>query len=294
MKELRNSILLLLFYLIAVLGISLVQYVEYNFVDFEQAFFVLFAITAIAGIVTVPRIHPTIYAFLVFWAGVYGLTWVVLWRGEMLPPQLHVLQLILIEISAGLSYVVGSHVNEVENVLGKLTASTYPSRVLDIREAGERINVEITRSRRFNRPLAVLLVRLQGLHEKEAWKKFESLQQDLLKRFAVAKVGQIISEIVRQTDLVVQDRNGEFVVICPETEMEKLSPMAERICQTIEETMGGAVTWGSASFPGETLSFDDLLQKAKQRLATPDGNTPPENSFNEKKVESKEYQREVF
>ena len=42
----------------------------------------------------------------------------------------------------------------------------------------------------------------------------------------LAKVGKIIGEIVRQTDLIVRDRNGEFVVICPETDVDKLVPVA--------------------------------------------------------------------
>lgn len=287
MKELRNSILLLLIYLIAVLGVSQIQYVEYNVVDFEPAFFIMFALAAVAGLVIIPRFRPSVYVVLLFWAGVYGLIWLTVWQVEILPIQSHVLQLILIEISAGLSYFSGSHVDEVEIMLDKLSTSTYPNRALDINEAGERINVEITRSRRFNRPLTVLVVQLQQLREEEPWRKFESLQRDLLTRFAVAKVGQIISELVRQTDLIVRDRNGEFVIICPETELEKLTHLAERICHAIEDAMGGSVIWGSASFPDETLSFDELLHKAKQRLMSSDANHLLSQNVAEKKLENK-------
>ena len=66
MKELRNSILLLLFYLIAILGVSLIQYVEFNFIDFEPAFFIMFALAGVAGIFVIPRYRPSIYVFLSF------------------------------------------------------------------------------------------------------------------------------------------------------------------------------------------------------------------------------------
>ena len=286
MKELRNSILLLLFYLIAILGVSLIQYVEFNFIDFEPAFFIMFALAGVAGIFVIPRYRPSIYVFLSFWAGVYGIIWFFIWRSYVLTTQQHVLQLILIEISAGLSYFAGLHVDEVENMLNNLSMSTYPNRALEIDDAGERINVEITRSRRFNRPLTVMVVQLQQFREKEPWKKFESLQQDLLMRFALAKVGQIISGLIRQTDLIVRDRNGEFVIICPETEMSKLAPLADRICHAVEDAMGGTVIWGGASFPDETLSFNELLQKAKQRSMSSEADSLLDQEVVEKKVEN--------
>jgi GGDEF domain-containing protein len=287
MRELRNSILLLLFYVIAILGVSLIQYVEFNFIDFEPAFFVSFALAAVAGIFIIPRFRPSIYIYLLIWAGIYGVLWVLIWRNYFLTTQQHVLQLILIEISAGLSYFAGLHVDEVENLLNNLSSSTYPNRALEMDEAGERINVEITRSRRFNRPLAVMVIQLQKFREKESWKRFESLQKDLLLRFALAKVGQIISGLIRQTDLIVHDRNGEFVVICPETEMDKLQPLADRISRSIEEAMGGKVLWGSASFPDETLSFEELIQKAKQRSVSSEVDSLLDQKIVERKVESK-------
>ncbi|KPJ89079.1 MAG: hypothetical protein AMJ53_16110 [Gammaproteobacteria bacterium SG8_11] len=266
MKDLRNSFLLLLFYIIAVLGITQIQYVEYNFVDFEPAFFILFALAAASGVLLAKRFRPSIYVFLAFWAGVYGLIWLSIWRGSELTTQVLVLQLILIEISAGLSYFVGLHVDEVESILDELSESAYPNRVLEIDEAGERINVEITRSRRYNRPLIVLVVQLQEILKKGSLHKFEKIQKDLLTRFAMAKAGQIISETVRQTDLIVRDRTGEFVIICPETDFDTSNTLVERIQRGIEETMGCAVELGSASFPDESLAFDELLQKAKRRL----------------------------
>ena len=286
MKELRKSILLLLLYLIAILGVSLIQFVEFNFIDFEPAFFIMFALAAVAGIFVIPRFRPSIYVFLSLWAGVYGIIWFSIWRSYILSTQQHVLQLILIEISAGLSYFAGLHVDEVENMLNNLSSSTYPNRALEMEEAGERINVEIIRSRRFNRPLTVMVIQLQQFREKELWKKFESIQRDLLMRFALAKVGQIISGLIRQTDLIVRDQNGEFVIICPETDVNKLRPLANRICNAIEDAMGGTVVWGSASFPDETLSFDDLLKKAKQRSVSSDVNPLINQKVAEKNIEN--------
>ena len=49
----------------------------------------------------------------------------------------------------------------------------------------------------------------------------KSIQHDLLSRFTSARVGQIIDDRVRQTDLVLRDSKGRFIVLCPETDSTK-------------------------------------------------------------------------
>ena len=93
-----------------------------------------------------------------------------------------------------------------------------------------------------------------------------SIQHDLLNRFTSARVGQIIDDRVRQTDLVMRDHRGRFVVLCPETELENTILLAKRITQAIKERTNLHVLWGVAAFPEEALTFDDLLQKATERL----------------------------
>ncbi len=94
----------------------------------------------------------------------------------------------------------------------------------------------------------------------------KSIQHDLLSRFTSARVGQIIDDRIRQTDLVLRDYKGRFIVLCPETELASASLLAKRISQAIKERTSLRVLWGIAAFPEEALTFDDLLQKARERL----------------------------
>jgi hypothetical protein len=101
------------------------------------------------------------------------------------------------------------------------------------------------------------------------WENLEGLQTDLLRRFAIARVGQIISERMRETDLILRDRSGRFVLLCPETNVEKSSVLGERIRQAVAENMGADVIWSFASFPEEALTYDELVERAEQRLIRP-------------------------
>ena len=102
--------------------------------------------------------------------------------------------------------------------------------------------------------------------EKLIREAFRNIQHDLMSRFTSARVGQIIDDRVRQTDLVLRDYKGRFVVLCPETDFSNASLLAKRISQAIKERTSLRVLWGVAAFPEEALTFEDLLQKAQERL----------------------------
>ena len=94
----------------------------------------------------------------------------------------------------------------------------------------------------------------------------KSIQYDLLSRFTSARVGQIIDDRIRQTDLVLRDHKGRFVVLCPETDYSSASLLAKRISQAIKERTSLRILSGVAAFPEEALTFEDLMQKARDRL----------------------------
>ena len=272
MKELRNSVLLLLAYIIGLLGIAQIQYLETNYINFEEAFFIMFAVVAMTGVLLPSFFRPSIYLNLLIWGIIYVFIWLFHWRFLDESPTTLVLglQFILIELAAGLSHFVGLHLDEVEFLLDGLSTSTYPNRMLNLNDARERINTEIMRSSRFNHPLTVLVVQMKTVSEKETWSTLKNLQRDLLKRFAVAKAGQIIGNLARQTDLIVQENNERFVVVCPETDKERSAILAERICKVVENELEGDMAWGCASFPEESFSFEELLELALKRIGNID------------------------
>jgi hypothetical protein len=56
------------------------------------------------------------------------------------------------------------------------------------------------------------------------------------------------------------------VILCPETNLENTILLAKRIAQAVKERTNLHVLWGVAAFPEEALTFEDLLQKASERL----------------------------
>jgi GGDEF domain-containing protein len=267
-KNLTNSIFLLLAYLFLVLGLAQIRYFERHVLYFQAAFFIIMTFAVFSGIVPFRRFRMPLYAFLAFWAIIYVLIWQVYWRTLVSPPDPSevAIQFLLAEVAAGLAHNVGSNLAEFNALFENLSANVYPNRTLEMKSAGDRIQTEMTRSRRYSRPLSVLIVKLDESPKDKIKLRLERLEQDLFRRLALAKVGQIINGHARQTDLIMRDEAGQFVILCPETEATECGILAERIEEAVEEDLGDKLEWGIASFPQETLEFGDLLSKAKQRL----------------------------
>lgn len=273
MFDLKNSVILMISFVIFVLGVSNIQYFEYNVLDFHSIFFVLLAIACLMGLLfTGPLlqrgVRVSLLLFLGFWAVVYGITWASYWRTEEpLALDILVVQFILLEVGAGLAYNAGTNIGQIERILEGLAVTTYPNRMKDVQAATERIKDELNRSRRYHHPLSLLVFKFKKVDKMEIWKQQEFLQKDVLLRFTIARIGQVISNLSRQTDIVLRGVDGQFIVLCPETEYENLSNMAERIRAVVFDKIGASLLWGSASFPDEALTFDDLLQSAENRIA---------------------------
>ncbi len=268
MKNLTNSIILLLGYLFLILGLAQIRYCETHVLYFQAAFLVLTALSVFAGFLHFGRYRLPLYGFLVFWGVAYLLTWQFYWRSLQTQPNVEeiAIQFILLEVAAGLAHNVGTHLLEFDSLFNSLSSDTYPNRTLQLDSAGDRIKTEITRSRRYSRPLSLLILKLDRINEEQYQQQLEKLEHDLFRRFAMAKVGQIINGHARQTDLIMRDNQGRFIVLCPETGSQDCAILAQRIGSAIQGDLGDKVSWGIASFPQETLEFDDLLHTATQRL----------------------------
>lgn len=270
MSELKLSITILVSYVITVLGISNIDEFQETVLDFSPEFFILIAIIVFSELILIgllirAGVRISNYAITPFWGVVYILIW-IFYLGESKPIEVHLIQLLLVLLSSILAYDVGRRIGELDKTLEGLSSSAYPNRARDIQSSRDLIAAEITRSRRYHHPLSILTIKLEKPIGKEGWKDLESLASDMYERFAIAKVSQILSDLARSTDMVFLDKGGQFVLLCPETNLSSISILAERIQAAVDEGLKAKIDWGSAAFPDEALTFDDLLQVAQKRI----------------------------
>ena len=269
MTNLKRSFFWAAIYLALIFVLGQADYAGRPIINFASYFY-LAVIVAVPVTLFFPSIsRASAYVPLSVWAGVYLVLLQIINRdysantGEL---SVIVLEFLLLEGGVWFAHQLAIQISHAESVMDALALSAFPNRANDIDSENQRIKIELTRSRRYHRPLSLVVIESESEDEKTTREMLKSIQHDLLNRFTSARVGQIIDDRIRQTDLVLRDRRGRFIVLCPETDLENASLLAKRIAQAVKERTSLHVLWGVAAFPEEALTFDDLLQKARERL----------------------------
>lgn len=138
----------------------------------------------------------------------------------------------------------------------------------------QRIDEELSRAERYHRPLALLMLDLDGF--KTYNDTFGHPKGDLI----LAEVARLITSSVRKVDVVCRYGGEEFAVILPETGPGAALAAAERIRQAVEGALLAAplaapddeplraitVSAGVAGYPDNAANRVDLVEAADRAL----------------------------
>ena len=269
MTNLKRAFFWAAIYLAVIFVLGQTDYTGRPIINFASYFYltVMIAIPVTLFFPSISRVSSLVP--LAIWAGVYLILLQMNDRNLSVNAgklPVIILEFILLEAGVWFAHQLALQIGHAESVMDALALSAFPNRAHDIEAESQRIKIELTRSRRYHRPLSLIVIEAESDDQKTSREMLKSVQQDLLNRFTSARVGQIIDDRIRQTDLVLRDHRSRFVILCPETNLENTVLLAKRIVQAVKERTNLHVLWGAAAFPEEALTFDDLLQKATERL----------------------------
>ena len=269
MTNLRRYFLWCALYLAMIFGLGQADYMSRPLINFASYFY-LVAMIGVPATLFFPRITRVSVAVpMVIWASVYAIMSFLINRGRTTTSSdfsVIVLEFLLIEFGVWLAYRLAEQITHAESVIDELAIEAFPQRAQELDEGSHRVRTEFNRSRRYHRPLSILLLEVDPQSHNDNGQVLKAIQYDIVNRFTVARVGQIIDDRLRQTDLVLRDRRWCYVIVCPETDLSSALLLAQRITEAVKEQTGLTIQWGAAAFPEEALTFDDLLKKARQRL----------------------------
>lgn len=287
MTTIRRYFLWCALYLALIFALGQADYLSRPLINFASYFYLL-AMMGVPTTLFFPRVTRVSAAVpMVIWAGVYALLSFVINRGHTTNSSdfsVIVLELLLLEVGVWLAHRLAEQIAHAESIIDELAVGVFPHRAEELDEGSHRVRTEFSRSRRYHRPLSLLILEVDARSHNDNGQVLKAIQYDIVTRFTVARVGQIIDDRLRQTDLVLRDRRWSFVIICPETDLPAALLLAQRITENINEKTGLTIQWGAAAFPEEALTFDDLLRKARERLTTGefrDGLPAPANTDKE-------------
>lgn len=268
MSNIKRSLFWVAFYLVIVFLLGQLDLVDRPVINLASYFYI-FIFIVVPCIVLIPAFsRAPQFISMIFWASVYFGLSRIFDRSLSAPDNFETIfiEVIILELGVWLSHQLAMDLAHSESLVDTMAQSAFPNQAIEIENASNLIRNEITRSRRYRRPLSLLIIQVVPVNKNTYRELFKSFQRDLLNRFSSARIGQLIGEQIRQTDMLLRDRLSRFIVLCPETNRESVLLLGERIHAVLEDETDLQISWGCASFPDEALTFDDLVIRAKEQM----------------------------
>lgn len=132
----------------------------------------------------------------------------------------------------------------------------------------ERLSEELMRSKRHGFNLALLMIDIDD------FKRCNDTYGHLVGDAVLKEMARIISENVREIDIVARYGGEEMSIVLPETAAEKAFVAAERLRKRIDENVFKAydeklnltVSIGVAIYPQDGADIDSIIEKSDQAL----------------------------
>ena len=231
-------------------------------------------LVAVLATLAIPALSRTRQAVtLVGWAVVYAVGHVALL------PQVPILAahhsyVFIVEISmralaVALATQVARALQEFGRAVEQVTIPDAERWVLELDGAADAIRTEINRSRRYQRPLSVLVVEPNlDTVQLTLERLVAEAQRAIARHFAIVNLARLLRVTLRRTDVItLEDRQrGRFIVLCPETSTESAAVLTERLERFAPQELGFEVACGASLFPDDALTFDDTVKIAISRV----------------------------
>jgi len=179
-------------------------------------------------------------------------------------------------LAAVLAHNVATGLDRLDQTLNTVAFGDTPTLPLDGRQAAKEILGEMARSRRHSRPLSVTVLAPDPASMDAAIDDAaEEVQRAVRARFVHGKIARTIADQLRRSDLLFEDPStGHFVVVSPETGADGTALLVERIRRAVSSDRV-RVDAGHATFPDHALTFEQLVERAQERMEEAPGPDVP-------------------
>jgi polar amino acid transport system substrate-binding protein len=175
---------------------------------------------------------------------------------------------IFVSLSMIYPFIVGKRlIEQQERLTSEIRSFSEVDHLTEMynrRKITELFDREITRYKRYKYPLSIILIDID--YFKKVNDQFGHNQGDI----TLKEIASIIKTEARETDYVGRWGGEEFLIICPETDINGVRTLAEKLRNNISEYPFTRVGHKTASFVittcGNDSSFENMLNHADKAL----------------------------
>lgn len=270
MRKLQDSILSLLIHIVILFNIERLDLSGKDVINLETAVYVLtvLAIISILSIKWLGTLRQPV--LIVLAAGVYFAVKLLLMSRRPLVGGIYTYlsftELGLFLVAVYLAQNLAINMKELE-----LNAHAFSfaniRKVKRVQEAYKEIEAEIYRSRRFQRPLSVIVLEQETKDLQTNIKNLsQNAQRAMMEQYFSVILAKELATQLRETDLLLEnDKNGRLVIFSPDTGVKEAETLIKRL-NALTRSTEFSINFGAATFPDHALAFEQLLEHAESNL----------------------------
>lgn len=270
MRKLQDSILSLLIHIIILFNIERLDLDGKDIIDLETGVYVL-AVIAIILILTIKWLGALRQPVLISLAtGIFFVVKLALLTRRPLIGGIYTYlsftELGLFLVAVFLAQNVAVNLKDLEHN-AKMFSFANIHKIKGVQEAHKEIEAEIYRSRRFRRPLSIIVLEQDSKDiQTNIDKLAQNAQQAMLEQYFSIIIAKELVTQLRETDLVLEnDKNGRLVILSPDTGITESETLIRRL-KSLTQSTEFSINFGAATFPDHALTFEQLLEHAEMNL----------------------------
>ncbi|MCB0208049.1 MAG: hypothetical protein KDJ52_01890 [Anaerolineae bacterium] len=248
------------------------NFTQLNIINLASFVYML-GVLAVISVILIPFLRrSSVVVSLALWLGIYVLCKIFLFNDRPIVGGLYtyltVTETVLLTLLIWLAYRVACTLNDFEEVIANISLAEVNGRVQPLQEASNVIDGEMLRSRRFHRPLSIIVVRPEANSIKTTLHRIvREVQQAMMERYVFTSLAHVISNCIERTNFVIaHSEDNRFILLCPETNINDTADLVEHIRNVASEKLGVSLACGVSSFPDQALTFEELVNHAEKNI----------------------------
>jgi predicted signal transduction protein with EAL and GGDEF domain len=270
MRKLQDSILSLLIDIIVLFNIERLDFNGQDVINLDTGIYVL-TVVVILLILTIKWLSALRQPILIALATVvFFIVKLMLLNHRPLVGGIYTYlsftELGLFIVTVFLAQNLATNIKELEQST-KVFSYANIRKIKGVREAYKEIEAEIYRSRRFHRPLSILVLEqnTEGIQANISNLAKNAQRAMVEQYFSVIVAKELVTQL-RETDLVLEnDKNGKLVILSPDTGLTQAETLMSRL-NSLSQSTEVSINFGAATFPDHALTFEQLLEHAELNL----------------------------
>lgn len=171
--------------------------------------------------------------------------------------------LIAVEGSILLTNILSARIATAERTAKIFSMGAQHLGVVSVDEGEQKLNDELYRARRLERPMAFVYCELNNSATAEAGSLNAQMTRTFRHRFQQIHLAKLASTLTYKNDVIVEF--GDSLIIgLPETDTPEAQTFVNRLGKLVAENMSSPLVSGTAIFPDEGLAYEDLVHAARR------------------------------